>query len=116
MVEKIGAIIFRSLCCSQESTSKLLARLDEERRCKTFSDRIKKGDFLVGCGVSDTLSAKIVEEAGFDAIWLGSLVGTASALGGADIGLMTPTERINQVLKIKSVSSLPVIVDGEEGW
>ncbi len=81
-----------------------------------FSDRIKKGEFLVACGVSDTLSAKIIEEAGFDVIWLGSLVGTASALGGADIGLMTPTERISQVLKLKSVSSLPVVVDGEEGW
>lgn len=83
---------------------------------QTLSERIKKGDFLVACGVSDTLSAKIVEEAGFDVIWLGSLLGTASALGTTDIGLMTPTERINQVLKIKSVSSLPVVVDGEEGW
>ncbi len=83
---------------------------------QTLSERIKKGDFLVACGISDTLSAKIVEEAGFDVIWLGSLLGTASALGTADIGLMTPTERINQVLKIKSVSSLPVVVDGEEGW
>lgn len=83
---------------------------------QTLSERIKKGDFLVACGISDTLSAKIVEEAGFDVIWLGSLLGTASALGTTDIGLMTPTERINQVLKIKSVSSLPVVVDGEEGW
>jgi 2-methylisocitrate lyase-like PEP mutase family enzyme len=83
---------------------------------QTLSERIKKGDFLVASGVSDTLSAKIVEEAGFDVIWLGSLLGTASALGTTDIGLMTPTERINQVLKIKSVSSLPVVVDGEEGW
>src|SRR5574341_571575 len=79
-------------------------------------ERIRKGNFLVACGVSDTLSAKIVEEAGFDIIWLGSLLGTASALGTTDIGLMTPTERINQVLKIRSVSSLPVVVDGEEGW
>ncbi|MBI4528529.1 MAG: isocitrate lyase/PEP mutase family protein [Deltaproteobacteria bacterium] len=83
---------------------------------QTLSARIRKGDFMVACGVSDTLSAKIVEEAGFDLIWLGSLLGTASALGATDIGLMTPTERINQVLKIRSVSSLPVIVDGEEGW
>lgn len=83
---------------------------------QTLSERINKGDFLVASGVSDTLSAKIVEEAGFDVIWLGSLLGTASALGTTDIGLMTPTERINQVLKIKSVSSLPVVVDGEEGW
>lgn len=81
-----------------------------------LSERIRKGDFLVACGVSDTLSAKIVEEAGFDVIWLGSLLGTASALGTTDIGLMTPTHRIDQVLKIKSVSSLPIIVDGEEGW
>lgn len=83
---------------------------------QTLSERINKGDFLVASGVSDTLSAKIVEEAGFDVIWLGSLLGTASALGTTDIGLMTPTERINQVIKIKSVSSLPVVVDGEEGW
>lgn len=81
-----------------------------------LSERIRKGDFLVACGVSDTLSAKIIEEAGFDVIWLGSLLGTASALGTTDIGLMTPTHRIDQVLKIRSVSSLPIVVDGEEGW
>lgn len=81
-----------------------------------LSERIRKGDFLVACGVSDILSAKIVEDAGFDVIWLGSLLGTASALGTTDIGLMTRTHRIDQVFKIKSVSSLPIIVDGEEGW
>jgi 2-methylisocitrate lyase-like PEP mutase family enzyme len=71
---------------------------------------------LAICGVTDTLSAKVVDQAGFDAIWLGSLLGTASYLGAVDVGLMGASERLDQVRKIRAVSDLPIVVDAEEGW
>lgn len=82
----------------------------------TLKERLARGDTLAISGVTDALSARIVERAGFDAIWLGSLLGTASFLGNVDVGLMGGGDRLDQLRKIRAVSDLPVIVDGEEGW
>jgi len=82
----------------------------------TLKERLANGDVLAISGVTDTLSARVVEQAGFDAIWLGSLLGTASFLGNADVGLMGAGDRLDQLRKIRAVCDLPVVVDGEEGW
>jgi 2-methylisocitrate lyase-like PEP mutase family enzyme len=78
--------------------------------------RLAAGDVLAVSGVTDALSAKVVAAAGFDAIWLGSLLGTASFLGNVDVGLMGAGDRLDQLRKIRAVCDLPVVVDGEEGW
>jgi len=82
----------------------------------TLKERLVAGETLAISGVTDALSAKVVEQAGFDAIWLGSLLGTASFLGTVDVGLMGAGDRLDQLRKIRAVCALPVIVDGEEGW
>lgn len=82
----------------------------------TLRERLGQGDVLAICGVTDTLSAKVVQQAGFDAIWLGSLLGTASYLGTVDVGLMGASDRLDQLRKIRAVCDLPVMVDAEEGW
>ena len=82
----------------------------------TLKERLARGESLAISGVTDALSARLVEQAGFDAIWLGSLLGTASFMGNVDVGLMGASDRLDQLRKIRAVSSLPVIVDGEEGW
>lgn len=82
----------------------------------TLKERLDAGDTLAISGVTDALSAKVVERAGFDGIWLGSLLGTASFLGTVDVGLMSAGDRLDQLRKIRSVCDLPVVVDGEEGW
>jgi 2-methylisocitrate lyase-like PEP mutase family enzyme len=82
----------------------------------TLKERLDQGDVLAISGVTDTLSAKIVEQAGFDGIWLGSLLGTASFLGAVDVGLMGAGDRLDQLRKIRAVSDLPVMIDAEEGW
>jgi 2-methylisocitrate lyase-like PEP mutase family enzyme len=90
--------------------------LKEEDAMATLKERLAQGDVLAICGVTDTLSAKVVQQAGFDAIWLGSLLGTASFLGTVDVGLMGASDRLDQLRKIRAVCDLPVIVDAEEGW
>jgi 2-methylisocitrate lyase-like PEP mutase family enzyme len=82
----------------------------------SLKERLEAGDSLAISGVTDALSAKVVEQAGFDAIWLGSLLGTASFLGNVDVGLMGAGDRLDQLRKIRAVNNLPVVVDGEEGW
>jgi len=81
-----------------------------------LKERLEAGETLAISGVTDALSAKVVQQAGFDAIWLGSLLGTASFLGNVDVGLMGAGDRLDQLRKIRAVCDLPVVVDGEEGW
>lgn len=66
-------------------------------------------------GVHDVLSAKIAEKAGFDAVGVQSLqMGFVN--GQPDTGVITPTELLDTVRKIRRSISLPIMVDFEQGF
>ncbi len=66
-------------------------------------------------GVHDVLSAKIAERAGFDAVGVQSLqMGFVN--GQPDTGVITPTELLDTVRKIRRSISLPIMVDFEQGF
>ncbi|MGD9634421.1 MAG: oxaloacetate decarboxylase [Pirellulales bacterium] len=66
-------------------------------------------------GVHDVLSAKIAERAGFDAVGVQSLQ-MAFVNGQPDTGVITPTELLDTVRKIRRSISLPIMVDFEQGF
>ena len=66
-------------------------------------------------GVHDVLSAKIAEKAGYDAVGVQSLqMGFVN--GQPDTGVITPTELLDTVRKIRRSISLPIMVDFEQGF
>jgi 2-methylisocitrate lyase-like PEP mutase family enzyme len=71
---------------------------------------------VVAIGSHDALSARLVERAGFDAIYVGSYATEAAFLGGPDLALMSKTERLIIVRNIVKATSLPVVADMEEGY
>jgi 2-methylisocitrate lyase-like PEP mutase family enzyme len=81
-----------------------------------LADRLASGRMLVFGGVWDALSAKILEAAGFDGLWFGSMTTTSSLNAALDVGLRSAREQVELVQKVKGVSSLPIVVDGENGW
>jgi 2-methylisocitrate lyase-like PEP mutase family enzyme len=81
-----------------------------------FADRLAAGRMLVFGGVWDALSAKILEAAGFDGLWFGSMTTTSSLNAALDVGLRSAREQVELVQKVKGVSALPIVVDGENGW
>ena len=83
---------------------------------KMFKEHLASGEMLVFGGVWDALSAKILETAGFDGLWFGSMTTTSSLNAAMDIGLRSAREQVELVQKVKGVSKLPVVVDGENGW
>ena len=72
-------------------------------------------DTVVAPGIFDGLSAKLVEQSGFSAIYAsgGAL---ARSAGYPDIGLMTLTEVLDRLRIIVEVTSLPVIADADTGF
>lgn len=78
--------------------------------------RLATRAILAAPGAGDPLSARLVAEAGFEAVYMTGLGATASRLGVPDLGLMTSTEMAEQVRALVQVSDLPVIADADTGY
>ena len=71
---------------------------------------------IITPGVTNALSARLVERAGFSACYVTG-AGIANAeFGFPDVGLVTATEMANQVARISAATDLPVIVDADNGY
>lgn len=63
----------------------------------------------------DAITAKLVQEAGFDGIWISGFEASAR-LGLADNGSITMTEMLNIARPIVEAVSIPVFVDTDTGY
>ena len=81
----------------------------------TLRELLKKGPVYAPC-VYDCISAKMVEEAGFEAMCLSGAELAASYRGLPDIGLMTLSDLEDNVRRIAAASPLPMIVDIDTGF
>lgn len=77
---------------------------------------VNEGRALVIPGAYDAFSAKLVERAGFDAVYVGSYATAASAYGMPDVGSLTLDQLVEHARKIASAVSVPVIADAEGGF
>lgn len=67
-------------------------------------------------GAADALTARVIEEAGFDAVYAtGAGIANAS-FGIPDLGLTTMTEVVGQVGRIADAVRVPVIADADTGY
>jgi carboxyvinyl-carboxyphosphonate phosphorylmutase len=71
---------------------------------------------LVAPGAYDALSARLVEQAGFDAIYMTGFGTTASLIGRPDVGLLSATEMIDNARRIAAAVDVPVIADADTGY
>lgn len=79
-----------------------------------FKELIDK-DFVVAPGVFNGISARLAEQAGFNAIYL-SGSGVAGAMGLPDLSVTTSTEVASEITRICGASTLPLIVDADTGF
>lgn len=77
---------------------------------------LSAGPPLLMPGVFDALAARVVVEAGFEAVYVSGAGVTNAALGMPDIGLVTLTELGAQVEAIREVVDVPVVVDADTGF
>ncbi|MBN9743509.1 carboxyvinyl-carboxyphosphonate phosphorylmutase [Amycolatopsis sp. A1MSW2902] len=81
-----------------------------------FAELLRAPEPLVLPGAYDAFSARLVEQAGFPAVYLGSFAAAASTYGLPDVGLLTLTEMADAARRIVDATNLPVLVDGENGF
>jgi carboxyvinyl-carboxyphosphonate phosphorylmutase len=71
---------------------------------------------LVAPGAYDALSARLVEQAGFDAVYMTGFGTTASLLGRPDVGLLSGSEMVDNARRIVAAVDVPVIADADTGY
>lgn len=74
-------------------------------------------DLLVAPGAYDALSARLIAQAGFPAVYMTGFGTSASVLGQPDVGLLTMSEMLGRAAALAAVSGeLPLIADADTGY
>jgi carboxyvinyl-carboxyphosphonate phosphorylmutase len=71
---------------------------------------------IVAPGAYDGFSARLIEAAGFEAVYMTGAGTAASHLGQPDLGLTTLTEMATHASHLASCISLPLIADADTGY
>src|SRR5437867_7357698 len=66
-------------------------------------------------GAHDVFTARLIEAAGLEAVFLGGFGTAASLLGLPDVGLLTLTEMADAVRRMALRVRIPVVADGDTG-
>ncbi|MGN7966177.1 methylisocitrate lyase [Microbacterium sp. 22179] len=85
----------------------------EKRR--VLRERLASGELLRFPGAFNPLSARLIDEKGFEGVYISGAVLSAD-LGLPDIGLTTLTEVAGRAKQIARMTDLPAIVDADTGF
>ena len=80
-----------------------------------FRKRLASGELLRLPGAFNPLSAKLIQDKGFDGVYISGAVISAD-LGLPDIGLTTLTEVATRAQQIARMTDLPSLVDADTGF
>jgi methylisocitrate lyase len=88
--------------------------ISEKRR--VLRSLLDGGGTMVVPGAYDCVSAGLIEQSGFPAVYIGSYAISASAFGLPDVGLVGMSEMVDRVKQVVDTVSVPVIADAENGF
>jgi 2,3-dimethylmalate lyase len=94
-------------------TARLTRRPGGAARLRALLD---SGETIVAPGAFDPLAARLVEEAGFPAVYMTGFGASAALIGRPDVGLLTMTEMADNAGRIAACVDIPVIADADTGY
>jgi 2-methylisocitrate lyase-like PEP mutase family enzyme len=84
---------------------------------KILRDHLQqKGKMIIAPGAYDGISARLIAQAGFEAIYMTGGGTSASKIGQPDVGMTTLTEMVTNAAMIVECTGLPVIADADTGY
>lgn len=86
------------------------------KKTKVLRNLLQRDELLVLPGASTALFAKLVELAGFEAVYATGAGIANMNWGIPDIGLVTMTENLEVCKRINDATSLPVVADIDNGY
>jgi 2,3-dimethylmalate lyase len=94
-------------------TARLTRRPGGAARLRALLD---SGETIVAPGAFDPLAARLVEEAGFPAVYMTGFGASAALIGRPDVGLLTMTEMADNAGRIAACVDIPLIADADTGY
>src|SRR3954466_2224632 len=88
---------------------------DSMTQAARFRELLQRDGMVVAPGAYDCITARLIERAGFDAVYMTG-AGTAATLGYPDFGLVTMSEMVANAPRIAAAVELPVIADADTGY
>lgn len=85
-------------------------------RIAAFRGLLNTSEPIIVPGAYDALTARLVEEAGFGAVYATGAGISNSQLALADVGLLTMTEMLHQTARMANAVSIPLICDIDTGY
>jgi len=93
-------------------------RKDSMMRTTTrLRELLARPDALVIPGAYDALSARLIVQAGFPAVYMTGFGTSASVLGQPDVGLLTMSEMVSRAAALAAVTAdVPLLADADTGY
>src|SRR5665213_1159154 len=84
-------------------------------QARRLRELLRRGGMVTAPGAYDCITARLIERAGFDAVYMTG-AGTAATLGYPDFDLVTMSEMVDNAGRIATAVDLPVIADADTGY
>lgn len=83
---------------------------------RSLAKMIRGGEHVLAPGAYDALTARMIEQAGFPAVYMTGFGTSASLLGRPDVGLLTMSQMVDNARRIAQAVDVPVIADADTGY
>lgn len=87
----------------------------EAKRIK-LREGLKSSQPVVTVGAHDAMSAQLIEQFGFDAIWVSGFGVSTMTYAVPDLNLVTMTEALAAATRMDAATNLPVVADCDNGF
>src|SRR5918911_4118774 len=88
----------------------------QRSRASSLGELLARPEPVLAPGAYDALSARLIEAAGFRAVYMTGFGTAASLLGRPDVGLLGMSEMVDNARRIVQAVSVPVIADADTGY
>lgn len=88
----------------------------KRRKAPRLADLLRGSEPILAPGAYDALSARLIEQAGFPAVYMTGFGTSASLLGRPDVGLLTMSQMVDNARRIAQAVEVPVIADADTGY
>lgn len=89
--------------------------MDKENGPRRLRELLAKPGIIRSLGAHDVFTSIIVEQMGFETVFIGGFGASASLLGLPDLSFLTMSEMADAVRRMAKRVSIPVIADGDTG-
>ena len=83
---------------------------------KAFRKRLKTGKAVLMPGAANALAARVIDQLGFEAVYISGAGLTNTNLGMPDLGFISLPEIAQHTSAIRNITELPIVVDADTGF